>query len=596
MGTMATPFKHKKTGVYYCRVSVPKELRNIVGKTELKRSLHTKDLNQAKRLFPAVYSEFNCALETAKRKLETELEIKKRKTTAPDKLTMIDIQVLASRYFNNELEVLRSHETFCVNAIAKYDLILVKLGNWKGNSEVAIEDFDVMFGGTEDSSARPLQHDRLEALVECLGEVTDNLLADNGYAIPRESKYYQKLIQTLALKVQKLSQVAMQYYSNNFDDSGFEALAYQDTTPPLNNQTVTTGTKPRELFDRYEEDLRLQKQGQEKTLKRTIKDYEVVIKRFIEFSNNKSIEDVNSRDIAEFRDLLLRLPSRPSKNVASMPLLKQVEYAKANNLKTLAPKTVRKLLMALSAIFEFAKEQTLIEINPVHGSAKRLSQTIKQRSGKEKEYTKEDLLRIFNSPIYTDSYRPPRADYGEAVYWLPLLAYYTGARREELAQLYTLDIKEINGIHYFDLEANDDDKSLKNCSSVRKVPIHNDLIDLGFLSYIKSLKNSKRLFPKLTIGGDGTYGDNVGDWLGLYFRNKLKVNSQLRPIHAFRHTFKTNARLVGMSKDVHDTITGHNSGDVSSSYGHYPLELLHQEINRVPSIPVELNRIKWKQY
>ncbi|CAN7342805.1 hypothetical protein LJR009_002871 [Bosea sp. LjRoot9] len=47
---MANPWKHPKTGVYYLRMRVPKDVQEFVGATLIKRSLHTKDTNEAKRL------------------------------------------------------------------------------------------------------------------------------------------------------------------------------------------------------------------------------------------------------------------------------------------------------------------------------------------------------------------------------------------------------------------------------------------------------------------------------------------------------------------------------------------------------------------
>jgi hypothetical protein len=48
---MSTPYRHPKTGVYYLRRAVPIELRKVIGKTEIKRSLGTKDSVKAKLLF-----------------------------------------------------------------------------------------------------------------------------------------------------------------------------------------------------------------------------------------------------------------------------------------------------------------------------------------------------------------------------------------------------------------------------------------------------------------------------------------------------------------------------------------------------------------
>jgi len=55
---MSRPYQHPKTGVYWVRKIVPKELRPLVGKGELKKSLKTKDPTEARRLAPSVIAAF----------------------------------------------------------------------------------------------------------------------------------------------------------------------------------------------------------------------------------------------------------------------------------------------------------------------------------------------------------------------------------------------------------------------------------------------------------------------------------------------------------------------------------------------------------
>lgn len=54
---MARPFKHPKTGVYWFRRVVPKDLREAVGKREFLRSLRTKDPSEARTLHANVAAE-----------------------------------------------------------------------------------------------------------------------------------------------------------------------------------------------------------------------------------------------------------------------------------------------------------------------------------------------------------------------------------------------------------------------------------------------------------------------------------------------------------------------------------------------------------
>jgi len=57
--SMARPWKHPKTGIYWLRRRVPDRLREVVGKLEIKKSLGTKDPAEAKRLHAAALLELD---------------------------------------------------------------------------------------------------------------------------------------------------------------------------------------------------------------------------------------------------------------------------------------------------------------------------------------------------------------------------------------------------------------------------------------------------------------------------------------------------------------------------------------------------------
>ncbi len=54
---MARPFKHPKTGIFWFRKAAPEDLRGLVGKREEKRSLQTRDPQEARRRHAEVLSE-----------------------------------------------------------------------------------------------------------------------------------------------------------------------------------------------------------------------------------------------------------------------------------------------------------------------------------------------------------------------------------------------------------------------------------------------------------------------------------------------------------------------------------------------------------
>jgi hypothetical protein len=60
---MASPFRHPKTGIYWLRKRVPKDLVPVLGKAEVSRSLETRDPGEAKKRLLTVLSDLCAALE-----------------------------------------------------------------------------------------------------------------------------------------------------------------------------------------------------------------------------------------------------------------------------------------------------------------------------------------------------------------------------------------------------------------------------------------------------------------------------------------------------------------------------------------------------
>lgn len=82
------------------------------------------------------------------------------------------------------------------------------------------------------------------------------------------------------------------------------------------------------------------------------------------------------------------------------------------------------------------------------------------------------------------------------IFWSVMLGIYTGARAEELAQLRLRDIqkKTIKNeeVYFIDFCITDHkNQSVKNLSSRRITPIHNNLIELGFFNYVNQRKKIK---------------------------------------------------------------------------------------------------------
>ena len=257
-----------------------------------------------------------------------------------------------------------------------------------------------------------------------------------------------------------------------------------------------------------------------------------------------------------------------------------------------------KLMGMLNTLFTVAESRGIIERSP----ASRLAIADKQ-AAKEKKLPFDDaaLTAIFSGEVYSERSRP-KAGAGEAAYWLPILAMYTGARVNELGQLWSDDVLE----ETFVTERNERESSwvirittneergqrLKNSGSERRIPVHRDLIRLGFLDYVRRQPNKSKLFPALVPDRFGNVTGNWTKWFSRYLRNDCSVKNPKMTFHSFRHKFKDLCREVGISLDTHDALTGHTSGSaVSNAYGgKYPLLPLVNAMDKF-RIPAEVMRL-----
>ena len=141
-------------------------------------------------------------------------------------------------------------------------------------------------------------------------------------------------------------------------------------------------------------------------------------------------------------------------------------------------KTARDRLTNIKSLLKFAAE-TLewIPKQPWRGLDIKTTTTNKRRA-----WTDDELRVLFAAPLHAE-YALPAARFGgrEAAYWIPLLGLYTGTRLGELCQLRTVDVQDVEGIDVLVLTNEGEGQSIKSDAGHRSVPIHSELVRLGFL-------------------------------------------------------------------------------------------------------------------
>lgn len=276
--------------------------------------------------------------------------------------------------------------------------------------------------------------------------------------------------------------------------------------------------------------------------------------------------ELERRDVANFRDHLLA--------------------------KRLARATVAKKVGFISTLLQVGVDAGLLQHNIARGMKIPRAEipTLERRS-----FTQEELRRVFSSPVYRASFRPV-AGCGAACVWMPMIGLVTGARLEEIAQLLVDDIV-VDDEHGPLMRITDEDESqrLKNTGSRRIVPLHPEILRVGFLEYVEHVHEAghKWVFPDLLPDHDGRRGGNFGKWWQRYLRSPrgIGITDPRIVFHSFRHTFKTLCRAAGISEEVHDALTGHVSATVSRKYGEMPIEPLVKAIHSI-KLPVALPRIE----
>jgi integrase len=316
-----------------------------------------------------------------------------------------------------------------------------------------------------------------------------------------------------------------------------------------------------------------------------------ILRMFMKVVGDVSIRSITRQKVGEFKQTLSKLPPNVNKNPKFRRKTIQ-ELIRMEVPKRMSGTTIGKYLTRVGALFDYARKNGLYDgENPAIGM-----NPPEDRRAHEKRapFTREELIKLFHSEDYLgDRHNKPHQ------YWMPLLALFTGARLNELAQLHISDIRQAeDGVWIFDLNE-EGEKQLKAKSSRRIIPIHPFLLnDLNFLSWVEQLKakRQQRLFPELRKERDG-YGRSVSRWFNDSYRKKCGISSadgRKRDFHSFRATFITQLVYQKVNPMMRLQVEGHSPGkDMTSVYADpFPAKQLFDEVISKLDYGLDLSHLK----
>jgi integrase len=302
------------------------------------------------------------------------------------------------------------------------------------------------------------------------------------------------------------------------------------------------------------------------------------VRWFLEVCGDQAPAAYSRGDVTRFLNTLRRLPTKVGKSPKDKdrPLDDIITEGAALGLPTLTDKTVKRHLSALSQLFRFAVDEGHMS-NTQRGELvddHRFGEAKNARDQRD-AWTPDELAKLFKSPVWTGCHekhrsRPGSAMIKDAKFWLPILALFHGGRLEEFADLRRRDLKCEDGTWFMELVQTDGsngerERRLKTQSAERSIPLHPELLRLGFIAYAEKVAPGPDapLFPDLAPQGpDQKRGPRMTRWF-VEYRRAIGVYRPGVAMHAFRHaaiTRLTDAITTDQQRRHRDFIMGHASG------------------------------------
>ncbi|MEA2019075.1 MAG: tyrosine-type recombinase/integrase, partial [Campylobacterota bacterium] len=257
-----------------------------------------------------------------------------------------------------------------------------------------------------------------------------------------------------------------------------------------------------------------------KTSTKRVEEFE----QWCQIHNLKYIDKLKHKDLIAYRDYLHKINNKVKRDTINTTLTDTITFINycTDTLNYIGQKITNKVKFKLT--------------------------TKEKLSSKRDSFTNEDIKKILdNIDLIKHSSKTNKLNkYANEYEIIIKIAMYTGARENEICQLTKNDIKVDNGINYinFTIDLNSDEKDLKTISSIRKIPIHSDLLP-QLQAYIKTIKGNKLFTIKAT-----KMSIDFG-----YFKTKLEFGSTY-VFHSFRHTFQNKLKQLDIEFEKINELVG----------------------------------------
>jgi integrase len=587
-------------GTFYARVKVPERLQAAVARvldqgkerqTFLKKSLGTKDLKAANVRAKPVLAEFDRVFGEAEQ-LQSARPLR-------ESLSAIEIKRMAEIYYASKLDtdetarregtgsepVFQSIAAQLIGAGVKFETSFA-IG---GLPEAGLSDREV-FKRAEHLSwelsvtTEALARGNIAAIREELDELLD------AYQInldPKCEAYRRLAMAVLGAHVKALKDIERR--------SGGEPV---DTPhiPEVLGESAAVGGSLRDAFAGWDKERARPED--------TVSEYKRAVEMFIQLNDDLPVAAIKKSHARLYREALQEVPKSRSGALLKASLPELSAWGKKHpDVPRVSAGTVNKQFGAVQAIAVWGYANGVVPEDAAWADPF-AKMRLQGEDSERTSFESPDLQLLFAAPVFTQ-HEYPEGGRGPAAYWLPLLTMFNGARQAELAGLTVADVQKdpatSTPLLYITAQASRG-KRLKTKASRRVVPIHKELVRLGFLKFVEDVRKRDGekafLFP-LVAPDKGRAGVKAwSKWFGRYLRAQ-GVTDTAKVFHSFRHGFKDALRQGKVNQEIHDALTGHaQASTVSGGYGakemlaRFGVKVLRAAVAKVAFPGLDLSQVR----
>lgn len=502
---------------FYVRCRLPGVLADALGRTEIRQSLYTDSVKEARWRALRVRAgllQFERWLEVVQRELKEE-----------------HVKELAGRWFWELMDGFKH--------------LMLKDGPALAGSDA------VAFAELAEVAKRNRIRGSLGQLVEADTAQAESFATEQGFAVDHSSYAFRSLRVALMDAHADWHDIVSAQFAGDGDKAERFLSKWRPFEPRKRQRAITL----KELIDRY-----LQDAPARGVVASSLVAYRGAFTFLVGyFGEGREIGSIERSDAMELRAALTKVPTHYTrrKEFEGMTLREIIERAPAAEGKGLGAKQRGNVLTNISSLFNWAVENSLLDKSPFT----KITKGIDDGGPARESYTAEELARIFEPASYLAwcakeakqvlAYSPRR-------YWLPLIALYSGDRVGSVTKLRPADIEAVNGVICFRLPPH------KTAAGERTVPVHDDLIALGLLDYRDAVSRWPRLLSPIDEPSDEAKKHSTE--FGVYLKAiKARAVEKRADSHTFRNTMATALKLAGVDMALLKELVGHAHDDVTNT-------------------------------